>query len=132
VIAGMGMGTAVGLRGAGKGRSADSIGHRRIRYGMSIRSDQLRGLKGTLALFEQMYSQAGRPSIPPERLLKVSLRCPYTPCAAIEHFACSWITSLCSAGFWTLKWDEPGLDYVRARHCSVTNARRVRRIAVFR
>ena len=48
-------------------------------------------LKELSPLFEQMYSEVGRPSIPPERLR----------CAASGCSASSWITIFCFAGSWT-------------------------------
>jgi hypothetical protein len=49
--------------------------------------------------FEQMYSEVGRPSIPPERLLKASLLSS-TRCAASGSCASSWTATCCSAGSW--------------------------------
>ena len=57
-------------------------------------------LKELSPLFEQMYSEVGRPSIPPERLLKASLLMAlYTVCS--ERMFCEQLDyNLCSAGSW--------------------------------
>ena len=48
--------------------------------------------------FDRMYSATGRPSIPPERLLKASLLMALYTCAASECSASSSTTTCCSAG----------------------------------
>ena len=53
--------------------------------------------------FDDMYSEVGRPSIPPVRLRRRRLRC-LSLCsrwAASVPFVSSWTTTSCSAGFWT-------------------------------
>ena len=59
-------------------------------------------LKELSPLFEQMYSEVGRPSIPPERLLKASLLMALYTCAVSGCFVSSWTTIFCSAGSWIL------------------------------
>jgi hypothetical protein len=48
-------------------------------------------LKELSPLFDQMYSVLGRPSIPPERLLKASLKNSYVFCSARPNQ--NWINS---------------------------------------
>ena len=50
--------------------------------------------------FDRMYAQIGRPSIPPERLLKASLLISLYSCAVNGDSASNWITISSSAGFW--------------------------------
>ena len=50
--------------------------------------------------FHRMYAQVGRPSIPPERLLKASLLISLPRCAANGVSASNWIATSSSAGFW--------------------------------
>src|SRR6201981_2062887 len=68
-------------------------------------------LKELSPLFEQMYSEVGRPSIPPERLLKASLLMAlYTVCS--ERMFCEQLDyNLLFRWFLDLNWDEPGFDH---------------------
>jgi transposase len=53
------------------------------------------------AEFDRLYADSGRPSIPPERLLKASLLIAlYSVRSDRVFWECS-ITISCSAGFWT-------------------------------
>lgn len=47
--------------------------------------------------FDQMYAAVGRPSIPPERLLKASLLSPFSRSAVSGPFARSRTTTCCFA-----------------------------------
>ncbi len=60
-------------------------------------------LKELSPIFDAMYSEVGRPSIPPERLLKASLLMAlYT--VRSERLFCEQLDyNLCSVGFWTWK-----------------------------
>ena len=49
--------------------------------------------------FDRMYAGVGRPSIPPERLLKASLLIGLFSVRS-EPSARSWTTTCCSAGSW--------------------------------
>jgi transposase len=62
-------------------------------------------------LFEQMYSELGRPSIPPERLLKASLlMAMYT--VRSERMFCEQLDyNLLFRWFLDLHWDEPAFDH---------------------
>ena len=51
--------------------------------------------------FDQMYSVVGRPSIPPERVLKSSVLIALYAFAARGPSVSSWTITCCSAGFWT-------------------------------
>src|ERR1700686_290375 len=68
-------------------------------------------LKELSPLFEQMYSEVGRPSIPPERLLKASLLMAlYT--VRSERLFCEQLDyNLLFRWFLDLNWDEPGFDH---------------------
>jgi transposase len=68
-------------------------------------------LKELSPLFEQMYSEVGRPSIPPERLLKASLLMAlYT--VRSERLLCEQLEyNLLFRWFLDLQWDEPGFDH---------------------
>jgi len=68
-------------------------------------------LKELSPLFEQMYSQIGRPSIPPERLLKASLLMAlYT--VRSERLFCEQLDyNLLFRWFLDLNWDEPSFDH---------------------
>jgi transposase len=59
-----------------------------------------RVLKEMNPLFNRMYAEEGRPSIPPERLLKAKLLMPSTARAAKHCFANSSDTICCIGGFW--------------------------------
>src|SRR4030081_2185198 len=68
-------------------------------------------LKELAPLFEQMYSAVGRPSIPPERLLKASLLMAlYT--VRSERLFCEQLDyNLLFRWFLDLNWDEPAFDH---------------------
>jgi transposase len=68
-------------------------------------------LKELSPLFEQMYSEVGRPSIPPERLLKASLLMAlYT--VRSERMLCEQLDyNLLFRWFLDLNWDEPAFDH---------------------
>src|SRR5271156_2714251 len=68
-------------------------------------------LKELSPLFEQMYSEVGRPSIPPERLLKASLLMAlYT--VRSERLLCEQLDyNLLFRWFLDLNWDEPGFAH---------------------
>ena len=51
--------------------------------------------------FDRMYSNVGRASVPPERLLRRPCSSPSTRGAARGPSARSWNTICCFAGFWT-------------------------------
>ena len=57
-------------------------------------------LKALSPDLDRMYANVGRPSIPPERLLKSSLLIACTRCAVSGHSVSSWITTSSSGGFW--------------------------------
>jgi len=68
-------------------------------------------LKELSPLFEQMYSEVGRPSIPPERLLKATLLMAlYT--VRSERLLCEQMDyNLLFRWFLDMQWDEPGFDH---------------------
>jgi transposase len=68
-------------------------------------------LKELSPLVEQMYSEVGRPSIPPERLLKASLLMAlYT--VRSERMFCEHLDyNLLFRGFLDLNWDDPSFDH---------------------
>src|SRR5207244_9281970 len=68
-------------------------------------------LKELSPLFEQTYSEVGRPSIPPERLLKASLLMAlYT--VRSERLLCEQLDyNLLFRWFLDMHWDEPGFDH---------------------
>ena len=68
-------------------------------------------LKELSPRFERMYSEVGRPSIPPERLLKGSLLMAlYT--VRSERMLCEQLGyNLLFRWFLDLNWDEPGFDH---------------------
>ena len=68
-------------------------------------------LKELSPRLEQMYSEVGRPSIPPERLLKASLLMAlYT--VRSERMLCEQLGyNLLFRWFLDLNWDEPGFDH---------------------
>src|SRR5207245_461252 len=63
------------------------------------------------ASFDRMYSATGRPSIPPERLLKASLLMAlYT--VRSERMLCEQLDyNLLFRWFLDMHWDEPGFDH---------------------
>jgi transposase len=70
-------------------------------------------LKELSPLFEQMYSEVGRPSIPPERLLKASLLMAlYT--VRSERLFCEQLDyNLLFRWFLDMNWDEPRTSTIR-------------------
>jgi transposase len=62
-------------------------------------------------LFEQMYSEVGRPSIPPERLLKASLLMALYTVRSERMFCEQLDYNLLFRWFPDLNWDEPGFDH---------------------
>jgi transposase len=68
-------------------------------------------LKELLPLFEQMYSEVGRPSIPPERLLKASLLMALYTVRSERMFCEQLDYNLLFRWFLDLNWDEPGFDH---------------------
>jgi len=61
--------------------------------------------------FEQMYSEVGRPSIPPERLLKASLLMALYTVRSERMFCEQSDYNLSCRWFLDLNWDEPGFDH---------------------
>jgi transposase len=59
--------------------------------------------------FEQMYSEVGRPSIPPERLLKASLLMALYTVRSERMFCEQLDYNLLFRWFLDLNWDEPPL-----------------------
>src|SRR3984893_2634435 len=83
-------------------------------------------LKELSPLLEQMYSEVGRPSIPPERLLKASLLMTLYTVRSERMFCEQLDYNLLFRRFLDMNWDEPGFD-----HSSFTrNRARVRAQAV--
>src|ERR1700732_5271631 len=68
-------------------------------------------LKELSPLFEQMYSEVGRPSIPPERLLKASLLMALYTVRSERMFCEQLDYNLLFRWFLDLNWDEPGFDH---------------------
>jgi transposase len=68
-------------------------------------------LKELSPLFEQMYSEVGRPSIPPERLLKASLLMALYTVRSERMFFEQLDYNLLFRWFLDLNWDEPGFDH---------------------
>src|SRR5713101_1033971 len=68
-------------------------------------------LKELSPLFEQMYSDVGRPSIPPERLLKASLLMALYTVRSERMFCEQLDYNLLFRWFLDLNWDEPGFDH---------------------
>jgi len=58
-------------------------------------------LRGMNRDFEAMYAEEGRPSIPPERLLKAKLLIALYSVRSERLFCEQLRTTSCSAGFWT-------------------------------
>jgi len=69
--------------------------------------------------FEKMYSKMGRPSIPPEQLLKASLLMASTRCAASDCSASNSTTTCSSGGFST--WASRMLRSTTARFRRTTS-----------
>ena len=57
-------------------------------------------LKALSPDLDRMYANVGRPSIPPERLLKSSLLIALYSVRSDGHSANSWTTTLSSGGSW--------------------------------
>src|SRR6266446_5620023 len=69
-------------------------------------------LKELSLRFEQMYSEVGRPSIPPERLLKASRLMMALYTVRSERMFCEQLGyNLLFRWFLDLNWDEPGFDH---------------------
>jgi transposase len=68
-------------------------------------------LKELSPLFEQMYSEVGRPSIPPERLLKASLLMALYSVRSERMFCEQLDYNLLFRWFLDLSWDETGFDH---------------------
>ena len=68
-------------------------------------------LKELSPLFDQMYSAVGRPSMPPERLLKASLLMALYTVRSERMFCEQLDYNLLFRWFLELNWDEPGFDH---------------------
>src|ERR1700735_2174850 len=68
-------------------------------------------LKELSPLFEQMYSEVGRPSIPPERLLKASLLMALYTVRSERMFCEQLYYTLLFRWFLDMNWDEPSFDH---------------------
>src|SRR6202158_4179636 len=68
-------------------------------------------LKELSPLFEQRYSEVGRPSIPPERLLKASLLMALYTVRSWRMFCEKLDYNLLFRWFLDLSWDETGFDH---------------------
>jgi len=68
-------------------------------------------LKGLSPIFEQMYSAVGRPSIPPERLLKASLLIALYTVRSERMFCEQLGYNLLYRGFLDMECDEAGFDH---------------------
>src|SRR5258706_12382516 len=68
-------------------------------------------LKELSPLFEQMYSEVGRPSIAPERLLKASLLMALYTVRSERMFCEQLDYNLLFRWFLDLNWDEPGFNH---------------------
>jgi transposase len=68
-------------------------------------------LKELSRLFEQRYSEVGRPSIPPERLLKASLLMALYTVRSERMFCAQLDYNLLYRWFLDMNWDEPGFDH---------------------
>lgn len=68
-------------------------------------------LKELSPLFAQMYSEVGRPSIPPERLLKASLLIALYTVRSERMFCEQLDYNLLFRWFLDLNWDEPSFDH---------------------
>src|ERR1700746_1643271 len=69
------------------------------------------GLKELSPIFEQMYSPLGRPSIPPERLLKASLLMALYTIRSERMFCEQLAYNLLFRWFWDMELDEPSFDH---------------------
>ena len=69
-------------------------------------------LKELSPLFEQMYSEVGRPLYSAGAVAEsLALDGAGTRCAASGCSVSSWITTCCSGWFLDLNWDEPSFDH---------------------
>ncbi len=68
-------------------------------------------LKELSPLFEELYSEVGRPSIPPERLLKASLLMALYTVRSERMFCEQLDYNLLFRWFLDLNWDEPAFDH---------------------
>src|SRR5258708_26196300 len=68
-------------------------------------------LKELSPLFEQMYSEVGRPSIPPERLLKASLLMALSTVRSERMFCEQLDSNLLFRCVLDLNWHDPGVDH---------------------
>jgi transposase len=73
--------------------------------------------------FEQMCSEVGRPSIPPERLLKASLLMALYTVRSERMFCEQLDYNLLFRWFLDLNWDEPSFDHSNRRGISQHPAR---------
>src|SRR6202022_1471630 len=62
-------------------------------------------------VFDEMYSEVGRPSIPPERLLKASLLMGLYTVRSERMFCEQLDYNLLYRWFLDMNWDEPGFDH---------------------
>lgn len=60
-----------------------------------------RALQALSPTFTRMYAKVGRPSVPPEHLLKASLLIALFSCAPSASSVTDWPTTCSSAGSWT-------------------------------
>ncbi len=68
-------------------------------------------LKELSPLLERLYSEVGRPSIPPERLLKASLLMALYTVRSERMFCEQLDYNLLYRWFLDMNWDEPGFDH---------------------
>src|ERR1700736_2703321 len=68
-------------------------------------------LQGLSPSFDRMYSATGRPSIPPERLLKASLLMALYTVRSERMFCEQLDYNLLYRWFLEMNWDEPGFDH---------------------
>jgi transposase len=73
-------------------------------------------LKELSPRFEQMYSEVGRPSIPPERLLKASLLMALYTVRSERMFCEQLYYNLLFRWFLDLNWDEPSFNHSTYSH----------------
>src|SRR6201984_3579294 len=87
-------------------------------------------LKELSPIFEQMSTPLGRPSIPPERLLKASLLMALYTIRSERMFCEQLDYNLLFRWFLDLNWDEPGFDHssFKPQSRAVAAARRGRRV----
>src|SRR5580658_11356585 len=68
-------------------------------------------LKELSPIFDEIYSVLGRPSIPPERLLKASLLMALYTIRSERMFCEQLDYNLLFRWFLDMNWDEPGFDH---------------------